>query len=444
MRLLFQQRNQSNLSWSVIVPTVALFFIFIFNILLTIPNIRFWADDFCSSVFLRNNGYFGAQVAWWNSWTGRYSYIAFLDLVLLNGSVFVKLLPIVLLISFIVPLIPVFGVISSLVFSSVVLLNSPNIIQTFYWATGSLNYYIPFVFLNFFLFLLFKKEVKYKNILIFINFLIAGGFSESFAVASLVFFFYLYIFLSFVKHDKIENFKKNILFAVFGVGSSLAIMYLSPGNEVRSSLVSHPVSIFSWARDTFYYSKWFILSRFNIDYFNVSILTIFLLPLLFPNAIDKKIVIKNKNLIMLFLLSFIPVITLTVVGLTYYALNWEPPERVMFLVTTYIFYIFTLFSFVFWHNLNFKYTKYLRVVLTVLILLLTFYVNKYFLINKREIAEYALKWDIIENKILTSNKKDIEVQYIKPVGKLDGFVENKGWVLGCIKGYYNLDSLRVK
>lgn len=414
-------------------------------IISTSKYIRFWADDFCSSVFLQNNGYLGAQIAWWNSWTGRYSYIAFLDIVLSFGLWGIMVLPMILFVAFLIPLISSFGFIFAVIVTAIVLLNSPNLIQTFYWATGSLNYFIPFVFLNLFLLNLFKNKNKYKYLFSFVLMFVASGFSESFAVSTIVFLSFVFLLLFFVKNKDTSSIKKNIIFGLLGLFTSLFIMYLSPGNSARSLSLSHPQSFISWFKDTFYYSKWFLTSRLSIDYFLVSVATIFLLPLTLKEALKNKIEIKNTNLVLIFLTLFIPIITFTVVGLTYYAMNWEPPERVMGIVTTYIFYMLGLIGYVFWNTYNKVNMKFIFPVFISLIVLLIFFVNKYFLINKNEIKEYSLKWDRVESLLIASKGSDqVVVPNIKAVGKLDGFVENKGWVLSCIKAYYNTSEIIVK
>jgi hypothetical protein len=141
-------------------------------------------------VLLRNNGYWRSQIIWWKGWTGRYSYIAFLDFVELFGLMGAKVLPLIQYL-----LILLVGFPFSL-FSLFFLINSPNIIQTFYWMTGSLNYFAPFIFLNGFLVILFKKYSKKYLLFSFLLLLVATGFSEAFGVANLLFLGLLYFVFS--------------------------------------------------------------------------------------------------------------------------------------------------------------------------------------------------------------------------------------------------------
>jgi len=146
-----------------------LFLVSVYFLFTTSSYVRFWADDFCSSVLLRTNGYWNSQIIWWKSWTGRYSYIAFLDLFELFGTNGARVLPIILAALFTLPLVLLFGVFGLLILP-IILVNSPNIIQSFYWMTGSLNYFAPFVLLNFYLLIIFKPLKKYNSILVFPNY----------------------------------------------------------------------------------------------------------------------------------------------------------------------------------------------------------------------------------------------------------------------------------
>lgn len=416
----------------------------IYNIFTTLPNIRFWADDFCTATQLRDNGFWPTQTSNWSGWTGRYSATFFISLLETYGISAFKILPIILFILFLFPLTYLLGFVTAVITTIVVLLNSPNIIQTFYWATGSLNYFIPFVFLNLYLLNIYKNKSKYTNIVSFILMLVASGFSESFAIATLFFFVFVFVSINLLNTNLAKLFNKKLIAGFVATLVSLVVMYLSPGNAVRSSLVSHPESFFNWFYDTSLYTKWFLISRFNTEYFIISLLTLFLSPL-FLNT-KTKVKLNNQKLILLLSLLFIPLITFVVTGVTYYALNWEPPERVMFIASTYIFYSFLIFSIVYWSSQNLKENtlKFFKVLFIINILALTYYTNKYLNINKLEIKEYATKWDRVEQLMIASKGSDeVVVPNIKPVGKLDGFVENKGWVLSCIAGYYGLEKIEL-
>ncbi len=397
-------------NWFIIFILAFLFLVSSYYILTTSSYVRFWADDFCSSVLLRNNGFIKSQIIWWNGWTGRYSYIAFLDLFELIGLTGAKLLPLIQIVIFSIPLIIVMGV-AGLLFISIFLVNSPNIIQSFYWMTGSLNYFAPFVFLNFYLLLLFKPLKKYSLFLGAILLIIATGFSEAFGIANLLLLSFLYIVLPDAKR------KKLIAVGFFATVLSLGFMYLAPGNSVRSATVSHPESLYMLIKSTFVYSKWWLVHLLYIKTFVVSILTIIASAFVFLKPKHKYF--KNPKLVILLSFGFMISVTLAVVGLTYQAMNWEPPERVMNIVNNMIILGTIFFAFASFQLTNKFIPKAVtNFIFVLLVLVLTYFVNK--------------DWSKIKNELKTSAESPTYLS----VGKLDGLEDNKGWVKSCIIEYY--------
>lgn len=436
MRFSINAMRKSN--WYILIPILILFLFSSYYVLTASSYVRYWADDFCSSVLLRNNGYFQSQIIWWKSWTGRYSYIAFLDLVELFGLLGAQVLPVILFTLFVLSFYLLFGLQISLVLSIVFLLNSPNIIQSFYWMTGSLNYFAPFIFLNFFLALLFRKIKKYVNLIGFALILIAVGFSESFGVALLFFL----IYLSFVL-DKIKN-RKLLIVGFLTTVLSLGFMYLAPGNAARSATVSHPDGLLDLLTKTFSYSKWYLIHLFYIKEFVLSVLAINVGAFV---ALDRnKKYFENPKKVILYSIAFMIGITFVVVGLTYQAMDWEPPMRVMTIVNYMIIYSLVIAS-VASVQLYGKYVKDIvsKTIFILLIVLLVFQVNRQWGSVRDELKTYATGWDKLETILIDApDNSVVKVPDLKPVGKLDGFKENKGWVSSCIAGYYNLNQLEYK
>jgi hypothetical protein len=435
--MFIQNKFIKKINWLVVGPIIILFLASIYYVVTTSNYVRFWADDFCSSVLLRNNGYWQSQIIWWKGWTGRYSYIAFLDLVELFGLVGAQILPIILFVLYSAStlLLFSFSVPVGLLMVVIFLLNSPNIIQSFYWMTGSLNYFAPFILLNLFLSLLFFKSKKYFSILSFILLFVASGFSESFAVANLLFLIFLYIVL-----PKASS-KRLIVVGFVSTILSLGLMFLAPGNAVRSATVSHPDGLIDLITKSFIYSKWYLIHLLYIKEFVLSALAIFVGAFIFLDK-NKKYFENPKKVIILSLL-FMVAITFAVVGLTYQAMNWEPPMRVMTIVSYMIIYALVIFSAALFQLVSKFVSKSLaKIIFVILIVLLTFQLNYHWNVIRNEIVTYANGWDAIETKLISApNGSTVNVGELTPVGKLDGFKENKGWVSSCIAGYYYLDSL---
>lgn len=440
------EKMRLNKKLLILTPILILFGLSTYYILTTSNYVRYWADDFCSSVLLRNNGYWNSQIIWWKGWTGRYSATAFLNLFELFGLTGAKLLPVIQYMLFFASSLFLFAFsfpVAS-IFSVIFLVNSANVIQSFYWMTGSLNYFAPFIFLNLFLSLLFLKYKRAHSVLAFILLFVATGFSESFGVANLLLisFLFLVVYLS-----NFKNKKDKYIILVSGIVAtffSLSLMYLAPGNAARSATVGHPESFLDLIRKTIYYSRWYLVHLFYIKTFVVSIALILSSAFVFLN---RKIKYFNKpKLILLAYPVWVISITFAVVGLTYYAINFEPPKRVMSIVNNMIVMGAVIFSVCLFDVFK-KYIPEMisKFLFLFFVLALIFRVNHDWGIVKNELQIYASKWDSVEKTLVFSDLgQTVYIDNVTPVGKLDGFKENKGWVLSCIASYYNLEEIIVK
>jgi hypothetical protein len=291
--------------------------------------------------------------------------------------------------------------------------------------TGSLNYFAPFIFLNFYLALFFRKNKQslplrgknYLSIIAFVLMFIAVGFSESFGVASVLFLVYIYFVM-----PKTLN-KKIIVVGLFATILSLGLMYLAPGNAVRSSTVSHPDGLVDLLTKTFVYSKWYLIHLLYIKEFVISVLTIIAGAFVFCKKDQKYF--ENPKKTILYSFIFAIGITFAVVGLTYQAMNWEPPMRVMTIVNYMIIYSVVIMSV----TLNQIFSKYIPTMISKFafvsfVVLLVFQVNK--------------QWGSVKQELKVSADSPTYVA----VGKLDGLTENGGWVKSCIDGYYNLNTVK--
>lgn len=426
--------------FSLIIFLVCLYFVFS-----TSSRVRYWVDDFCSSILLRNNGYFNSQIIWWKSWTGRFSYIAFLDLFELFGPLGAKVLPIILFLTYLITSIAIFSFsfLLGVLFLSLTFLNSPNLIQVFYWMTGSLNYFAPFIVLNIFGLLLTRKAKKVNYAVSFLLMFVASGFSESFAVSYLLFSLFLVFVLSNTNlKDKKEKIKM-VLFSLAGTVFSLIFMFSSPGNMARSSLVTHPSDVLDLVTKTFYYSKWYLIHLFYIKSFLVSLSTILLTAFVFKDKI-KNIFAKPK-LVILSGLIFIPCLVFLVVGFTYQAMNLEPPERVMHIVMQFMIYALIVVFIAISQITKFKINQFfLNLLVLINMALFVYLLSLSFQSAKIEIKRYASEFDSLEQTLVNSKNKSLEIKNIKSVGKLDDFKDNGGWVASCVAGYYKLDKIIVK
>lgn len=219
---------------------------------------------------------------------------------------------------------------------------------------------------------------------------------------------------------------------------------MSPGNDARSATVTHPSGIIDLITKTFYYSKWYLTHLLYIKPFITSVLLILTGSFVFLDSKYKYF--KNPRSIIILSFLFMVGITFAVVGLTYQAMNWEPPMRVMTIINYMIIYALVIFSAALFQLVSkFVPTVLVKTIFVVLVVSLTFQLNYHWNVIRNELVVYASGWDAIEPKLISAPQGSVvNVGELIPVGKLDGFKDNNGWVASCIAGYYNLDRLEYK
>lgn len=440
-----------------IIPLLTLIMVCMYFILTTSPLVRYWADDFCAAYSLRVGGFFGAQVSWWNSWTGRYSYIAFLDIFELIGPWVVRILPIIIFVLLVVTLVPVFffETILAPFLIVLILINAPNIIQSFYWQVGSLNYSFEFMFFNLFLAFLVWPRKKFALLTVFVFSLIASGFSEVYALAQVVMIIFILLLLIF---GKFSNNKYRIKLAIAGlIGAilSLAIMSLSPGNAVRASSFTNSTSFYFVVKSTILGTKWYFERMFMVKPFVYSLILIASVCLLTVNyhwGLFKKAYFGTKRIVLLMVISIASAVSSTaaVIFSGYYTMAITPPERTMFIAIYMIlisFFAFCLFGSIlllkFLKPNTKKYFLYFTIITVVFFsgILIKSVVRDWSLVRS-QLSTYAERWDS-QARILEDASETATIKNIKPVGELDGFTENNGWVLSCVESFYELKKIKL-
>ena len=427
----------------VILPAIVLIIVAIYFIIPTSFSVRYWVDGFCSATLLRNNGYFASQIIWWNTWTGRFSYIAALDFFELIGPWVVRVLPILLLSLLVISLKKFYRVskVLPLLFIFLVLVNAPNIIQSFYWQTGSLNYFAEFIFLNIFLGLVIFPPKKVNLFLPGVLLFIAGGFSESYALPQLVLLFFILIAVKLINFPENTERAKIILSGIIGAVLSLVIMFIAPGNSARASTVTHPESLMFIITSTLYGTKWYLLRMLSIKPFIYSLVFLFTAVL----VLVKPIKLSSRRSVILEVLSIFTAVftTMAVIGSGFYSMAILPPERTLLIAIYMILICFVVFSFVVVSlihkskNSNLQSISWMVVVLN---LITSFLLIKSVISNwsgvYTEVKTYATAWDGAEKNLPI-------LKNITPVGGLDSFTDNKGWVASCVAGYYKLQNVII-
>lgn len=425
-------------------PGVVLIVTVFYFVVTTIPFIRYWVDEFCTAAILRDEGFFRSQITWWNSWTGRYSFVAAHNIFEVLGAWTVRVTPLVTLPLLIASIIPaLFGnVFLGVIFVIIAVINAPNITQTFYWQMGSLNYLGPIIFLNLFLSLLLIKK-KVKLFFPFLTLFIAGGFSEPFAVSQLVLLSIIFLGILVVKpKDKAQKLKI-VAAGLMGTALSIFIMLLSPGTAVRQAGMTHPESLWFVVKSTLLTTKWYLLRMLSVKPFVYSLIVIFSSVFLF----GKKLNIKKPQAIEIMIFSALSAIftTMAVMASGYYSMSIIPPERTLFIAIYMNLLSFLVFSFTARRFLKDSLFWGIVILNIVAVALLFPSVVSHLTFVRSEIKDYATNFDKLETTLKSGRgKEEIAIHNVKSVGELDSFTDNGGWVASCLGRYYKIGSVKIE
>jgi hypothetical protein len=154
--------------------------------------------------------------------------------------------------------------------------------------------------------------------------------------------------------------------------------------------VNHPDSLKFVIVSTFYSTKWYLERMLLIKPFIYSLVLLFTALLL----LVKRISLKMRDLLLLEAISILtPVlVTTAVIGAGYYSMAIIPPERTLFIAVYIMLLCFVPFSFA----------------------------------------------------LISLIKPNPKMKNISPVGGLDSFTDNGGWVASCLAGYFKLPSVKIQ
>ena len=181
-------------------------------------SIRYWADDYCFSGFIREYGFTHGLVEFYSTTSNRFSAFIFTGFSELFGENAIRVIPtlVIFFIGFI--MYKIFdGILSkyyieqsqeiSVLFSQIllffILYLAPNIHQSVYWRSGLSHYFLPIPVLLFLLLIIFfprkteKENLNKEIFLLFTSFFIAG-LSESYAALQMGLFGIALLFVLFM------------------------------------------------------------------------------------------------------------------------------------------------------------------------------------------------------------------------------------------------------
>lgn len=216
-------------------------------------------------------------------------------------------------------------------------------------------------------------------------------------------------------------------------------MSLSPGNAARELSVTKPESLMFVIRSTLLGTRWFLLRMLTVKSFLYSLVLVFLAVFTF----GEKLKVTSKKSLLLTILIVLSMIftTMAVIGSGFYSMSIIPPERALFVVTSMLLLEFYAISVILNTMIRNTIKGSAIKTMTIGVVMLSFVccgvliksTHEHWNLVYGEIAAYTSAWDSeVENLP--------EIHNIKPVGGLDGFTDNEGWVASCVAGYYRLDK----
>ena len=218
---------------------------------------RLHADDFCIAADVNHLGFWPSLGHWYNTWTGRYSFLFFNHLASLGGPLLAAASPAGLALGWglllgwaLFPLLrraglPYLRLLSaaSAAFILLVLFSStPNLFQSFFWQDGQVNYTYPLLSVTLLAGWLLHYWLDGGTRLgltaagVFLLALLCGGFTEIFDTLQIA--LWLLAVLSawfFCSAPERRRLLPLLLAALAGALLAMALVAIAPGNQVRSS-----------------------------------------------------------------------------------------------------------------------------------------------------------------------------------------------------------------
>lgn len=270
--------NEPRWKYSILGFLAVVLFLAILAFVYTGTFSRFQADDYCSSQLLRTEGFWGAQVKSYTSWSNRFSTMLVTGLVDLFNVIGIRILPGVLILGLLasafflfrrvltflgikINWLILFSVAGIITFFS--LYTTPNQFQSYYWRSGNITYTLPVICLNIVLGLLIarleQKGAWWQYLLIGLFGFFAAGFSETNAALQAAALTLGMLGILWYQRQTGESIpvRGRWIAALAGTLLSLAVIALSPGNAVRQAQLPDPPGFFTWLYLSFRYGLGF-------------------------------------------------------------------------------------------------------------------------------------------------------------------------------------------
>jgi hypothetical protein len=445
---------------------------------------RYLADDFCTASQFKAQGFISSMLYWRMTWSGRYSFIFFINIAHFIGQWITPYLTLIVIILWLFVLfvfirqifhvvgIP-YAVLPIILLACIVLYSTlngtPDLYQSLYWHTGLLTYVVPLLFLTGYGAIALNRisnnsQTSWGGLGLSAGItFVAGGFSETYValqvVAVLAFLTTVYIFL------KGEARCSGILFlsaGLFGAIVSIILVITAPGNFGRLSFMPDPLAfaevVYLALRDTLLFSK---LSIYNNPLSSIIALLIpGLLALYLPLRKNRQesfgSVVRDKFIP--FLIG-IPILAYILIAATlapsYYATGVYPAERALItsqFVLIIAFISWSLLAGIFLRRYFVKDVLHSPLIMLLIVVLLisgAYNSSQKTLSGLPEAQIYANLWDARDDNIrqeVASGAQEISaasLPHMSP-GLAELSADPNDWINRCLASYYGLSKVFAK
>jgi uncharacterized protein DUF6056 len=448
------------------------------------------ADDYAALRPVWNHGFLRAQVAWYQAWTGRFSYTFVYSLLAVIGPITTRFVPGVLLTLWFASTVWVVYRIHSasgrvswakvtlfaglLCFAT--LETAPNVYQSLYWQAAALTHFIPFIPLSLFVGLILRpsgderKSLPHKFRLLCAGIVtfVGGGFSDTYVVLQSCGLILSIVAISIFAEKGLKSRIKPLLLAGL-VGSLLALIIVAaaPGNSVRMTYFPRHFGGWNILKLTLWYSAGFVAKlAFTRP---ITFLLMLVLPFL---IVLRDLVHRNEpsgdRQLYLRLLLLIPatvlVLIICCIGPGVYALSVMAPERARILLS-----LIVVSGTVIWScfagkyvagrltTVGYKTKRVLSSGATVALLILTLcpLLSFFSIFGLREKARsFAADWDRQDSQLKLATQTGVADVTVPQIGDFQSRL-NKGasdlhlrtdpafWINRTTATYYGLTSVRA-
>ena len=442
---------------------------------------RYFADDYCTASILQSKGLIEAQLHWYQTWSGRFSFTFVISVIELAGIQIVPFLPALALTLWLLALTAAilqaglivqwpFPTILSILMATLIIYatvdTAPGIVQSLYWQTGMLTYVMPLILLTAFAGIImyrFRRDAsdRYQWGWLIVSGTIAffaGGFSETYGSLQVVILFFALVFCLTSKSAKIRRTVLPLVLAgLLGSVLAMSVIFLAPGNEIRQSRFLPPQDPGSLAamsiKNTFRFLKE-ALSSSTVSLGTALIFSTLIGRMLYPwTSITIFSFTKIVQLLGLTLiLGFI--ILLSTIAPAAYGMSLYPPDRALIIPHFILSCIAVLWGYLAGIGLGHiarpvenRWTHYLTIAFLIIFCLVLLWgpirsVRRVVALSNSA-ETYASLWDERDFRIreaIGRGETSLTVP-ILPYIPGDLSPSPEFWINRCVAAYYGLDSI---